>query len=117
MLEGRLVRLRALEPGDLEPNYRWVNDAEVIRYLDMRYPISRVEEERWLRGRPANDFSNGVFFAIETKDGVYIGNLALPRPAPGAPGGRAGHRDRREGLLVERLRHGRHRHAAALCVR
>ena len=82
MLEGRLVRLRALEPDDLEPNYRWVNDVEVTRYLDTRYPISRGEEERWLANRPANDLAHGVHLAIETKDGVYIGNLALHGPHP-----------------------------------
>ena len=77
MLEGKLVRLRAVEQEDLERDVTWVNDREVTRFLSMRYPISRAEEERWLRDRPPNDFSNGPFFAIETKDGVHIGNTNL----------------------------------------
>ena len=77
MLEGKLVNLRALEPGDLDRDVQWVNDRDVTRFLAMRYPISKAEEERWLRDRPPNDFSNGVFCAIETKDGVHIGNLNL----------------------------------------
>ncbi len=77
MLEGKLVRLRALEPEDLDREYTWINDREVTRFLSMRYPTSRAAEERWLRDRPANDFVNGLSLAIETKDGVHIGNLGL----------------------------------------
>jgi RimJ/RimL family protein N-acetyltransferase len=77
MLEGTLVRLRALEPEDLDREYAWINDPEVTRFLSMRYPTSRAAEERWLRDRPANDFANGLFLAIETKDGVHIGNISL----------------------------------------
>ena len=80
MLEGTLVRLRPLEPADLEREYRWINDREVTRYLAARYPISMAEEERWLRELPANDFTHGVRLAIETKDGVHIGNLDLHQP-------------------------------------
>jgi RimJ/RimL family protein N-acetyltransferase len=82
MLEGKLVRLRALEPEDLDREYTWINDREVTRFLSMRYPTSRAAEERWLRDRPANDFSNGVFFAIETKDGLHIGNTNLMQAHP-----------------------------------
>ena len=77
MLEGKIVRLRPLDAGDLDRDWTWVNDREVTRFLSMRYPISRAEEERWLRDHPPSDFSNGVFFAIETRDGVHIGNLNL----------------------------------------
>jgi RimJ/RimL family protein N-acetyltransferase len=76
MLEGKLVNLRPLEAGDLDRCFTWINDREVTRYLTARYPISRAEEERWLTGRPAADFSN-VGLAIETKDGVHIGNVGL----------------------------------------
>ncbi len=83
MLEGRLVRLRALEAADLEREYRWVNDDEVTQYLaSIRYPMSRADEERWLRDRPANSFASGVTLAIETKDGAHIGNLGLQRLEP-----------------------------------
>ena len=80
MLEGTLVRLRPLEPADLEREYRWINDREVTRYLAARYPIAMEQEERWLRELPANDFTHGVRLAIETKDGVHIGNLDLHQP-------------------------------------
>lgn len=77
MLEGTMVRLRAHDLGDLERDYTWVNDREVTRFISMRYPMSRAEEERWLRERPASNVANGVFLAIETKDGVHIGSTGL----------------------------------------
>jgi len=83
MLEGKITRLRAAELEDLERDLAWVNDPEVTRFLATRYPMSRAEEERWLRDRPTNDFSNGVFFAIETKnERVHIGNTNLMQVHP-----------------------------------
>ena len=80
MIEGQIVRLRPLEPDDLERDFRWFNDREVTRYLAARYPISMTHEERWLRDLPPNDFAHGVRLAIETKEGVHIGNLGLHQP-------------------------------------
>ena len=77
MLEGKLVRLRAQEMGDLERDHAWINDPEVTRYLAARYPISLVDEERWLSGRPQSSSSNGLRLAIDTKDGRHIGNIDL----------------------------------------
>jgi RimJ/RimL family protein N-acetyltransferase len=77
MLEGRQVRLRAVELDDLERYYAWMNDREVTRYLAADYPLSREDERRWLESAPANGFANGVRLAIETKDGVHIGTVAL----------------------------------------
>lgn len=77
MLEGRLVRLRALEPSDAERGHRWVNDPEVKVFLDaVRYPISMAEEERWMEGQTGSSFGR-VILAIETKDGCHIGNVEL----------------------------------------
>ncbi|HXK33167.1 MAG TPA: GNAT family protein [Dehalococcoidia bacterium] len=76
MIEGKLVNLRAPEMGDLERNHRWINDRDVTQYLVMRYPISLAAEEAWMRERTARPLSyDNVFFAIETKDGVHIGNI------------------------------------------
>jgi RimJ/RimL family protein N-acetyltransferase len=91
MLEGKLVRLRPLEPEDLEHAYTWMNDPEVTYFLGMRYPISRVEEDRWLREASANNFASGVRLAIETKEGVLIGSIDLRNTSP---------EDRRAGLGI-----------------
>lgn len=77
MIEGELINLRAREMGDLERNYRWINDGEVTRHLHMRYPISLAAEEAWMCEGCAKPiaFNDNVFFAIETKDGAHIGNI------------------------------------------
>ena len=83
MLEGTKVNLRAPEMDDLERNTRWVNDREVTRFLALRYEMSQLAEESWLRGRAGQPLSyDNVFFAIDTKDGRHIGNLGLERAVP-----------------------------------
>jgi RimJ/RimL family protein N-acetyltransferase len=79
MLEGRLVRLRALEPADAERAYAWINDREVTRYLMARYPLSLEAEKEWVAGASRPDMSKDVPLAIDTKDGVHIGNIGLHR--------------------------------------
>jgi RimJ/RimL family protein N-acetyltransferase len=75
MIEGKLVNLRAPEMSDLERNTRWINDREVTRTLAMRYPMSLAAEEVWMRDRVSRPLAyDHVFFAIDTKDGVHIGN-------------------------------------------
>jgi len=82
MLEGELVRLRAQEPEDLERNLRWINDAEVRQFLlDVRYPISRPEEEKWMETNRGSSFEY-VRLAIETKEGQHIGNIGLGPASP-----------------------------------
>jgi RimJ/RimL family protein N-acetyltransferase len=79
MLEGRLVRLRPLEPSDADNYYRWMNDNEVKQYLGMRYFIPRAAEEEWLRPRTNQQLSyNNLQFAVETlDDGRHIGSIGL----------------------------------------
>ncbi len=78
MIEGTRVNLRAIEMTDLERCQRWINDREVTRRLAMRYPMSMVAEETWLRELTSKPMSfDAVFFAIDTKDGRHIGNIDL----------------------------------------
>ncbi len=76
MLEGRLVRLRAIEPSDRERVDRWVNDLDVTHFLSMRYPLA-WGESAWLSSNATNDFTSGVRLAIETTDGEHIGAINL----------------------------------------
>ncbi len=77
MIEGKLVRLRAVEPKDAENAFRWMNDREVSRGLMARYAFSLESEREWVKNavKPL-DFSNARF-AIETKEGVHIGVCGL----------------------------------------
>lgn len=82
MLEGKLVRLRALEPADAERAYKWINDREVTQYLMARYPYSMEFEKEFLANAArSNDFSD-MRLAIETKDGVHIGICGLHHGRP-----------------------------------
>jgi len=80
MLEGRLVRLRAIEPSDRERAVAWLNDPEVTYYLTERYGRS-PGAETWLSDVPAAGFAD-VRLAVETKDGVHIGAVNLHRVHP-----------------------------------
>ncbi len=75
MIQGQKTKLRAIERGDLPVFVRWFNDPEVRQYLLMYMPMSLAEEEKWFE-RQLEDQNNRVF-AIETTDGVHIGNCGL----------------------------------------
>jgi RimJ/RimL family protein N-acetyltransferase len=80
--DGRLVRLRAREPGDAELLYRWFNDSEVTRYLSLRYPVSRGTEGRFIEqhGQPTYQDAS---FAVETlAEGELIGGVGLLAVSP-----------------------------------
>ena len=80
VIEGKLVNLRAQEMGDLERNHRWINDPEVTQFIVVRYQMSLLAEEHWMRGRIAKVTTfDDAGFAIETKDGRHIGNTGLHR--------------------------------------
>lgn len=75
--EGRLVRLRAREPGDEPMLFRWFNDAEVTRHLSIRYPLSHAQEKEFIE-RVSSIGYNHASFAVETlADGRLIGGCGL----------------------------------------
>ena len=82
MIEGKLVRLRAVEPGDAEDAYRWINDREVTRNLMARYPFSLEFEKDWVQGAAKRTDYSDLSLAIETLDGVHIGHCGLHRGRP-----------------------------------
>jgi len=78
MMLGNQVRLRPIERDDLPRFVAWFGDAEVRRHLAVYLPFSLAQEERWfesLQGRLERQES--VVLAIETSDGVHIGNVGL----------------------------------------
>jgi diamine N-acetyltransferase len=78
MIVGKKVRLRPIERGDLPRFVEWFGDPEVRRHLAIYLPFSLAQEERWfenLQGRLERQ--EDVLLAIETADGVHIGNLGL----------------------------------------
>jgi UDP-4-amino-4,6-dideoxy-N-acetyl-beta-L-altrosamine N-acetyltransferase len=75
MIYGEKVRLRRVEREDIPTFVRWFNDPEVREFLVIDRPLSMAEEERWFE-RQLEDQS-AELFAIETADGVHIGNIGL----------------------------------------
>ncbi len=78
MLYGNRVRLRAIERDDIPRFVTWFNDPEVRRHLEAYRPLSYVMEEKWFEAHAQLD-PNEHLFAIETADGVHIGNIGLHR--------------------------------------
>jgi len=77
MLEGRLVRLRAIEPSDRVRAVAWLNDPEVTYYLTERYGRAG-SDGGWLSDGPPPAFDD-VRLAIETRDGAHVGAVNLHR--------------------------------------
>ena len=47
IIYGKRIRLRGVEPSDLEKFIEWVNDPEVTDGLTLFLPMSSVDEEKW----------------------------------------------------------------------
>jgi len=77
MIEGKKVRIRAIEKTDIDEIMKWVNDPEVMQNLFMRYPVSRYQEEKWIEKALDDSNPRNRVFALETKDGVYLGGMGL----------------------------------------
>lgn len=73
-LSGKKVNLRPLNAEtDLEKSVLWLNDREVTEFLSRFLPLTRNEEKEWFNKKQENN----VVLAIETKKGLYIGNIGL----------------------------------------
>ncbi len=80
MIEGEKVRLRPIEREDLPRFVRWFADPEVRRHLVVYLPFSLAQEERWYEDLQERIRRNeSVLLAIETLEGVHIGNVGLHR--------------------------------------
>jgi len=78
MIEGKKTRLRPIEQDDLPRFVAWFADPDVRRHLLIYMPFSLAEEEQWYQGlleRTAR--REEVTLAIETSEGMHIGNIGL----------------------------------------
>ncbi|MCR6487098.1 GNAT family N-acetyltransferase [Amycolatopsis sp. OK19-0408] len=80
MLEGDLVRLRALEPEDAERIHAFVSDPEVGRWMHRGYPRSLAQVRKKAEERPVNNYEL-VVLGIEA-DGKLIGIVDLRDATP-----------------------------------
>lgn len=77
-LEGKRIYLREVRPSDVnERYYRWMNDPEVTRFLEVRYAPNSLEQIRDFVAGKLGDRDN-IFLAIVLKEGDrHIGNIKL----------------------------------------
>jgi UDP-4-amino-4,6-dideoxy-N-acetyl-beta-L-altrosamine N-acetyltransferase len=75
MLYGQATRLRRIEREDIPTFVRWFSDPEVREFLLLNRPISMAEEQQWFEEQLRSRDSE--VFAIETTEGVHIGNIGL----------------------------------------
>jgi [ribosomal protein S5]-alanine N-acetyltransferase len=78
LVESPRLYLRAVQPSDAEGNYvKWMNDPEVVRFLESRFrPHSVVSLRNYIEDVAASP--DNVFCAIVQKeDGRHIGNVKL----------------------------------------
>jgi len=76
MIFGKRVRLRAIERDDIPRFIKWFNDPDVREHLALYRPLSLAQEEKWFEALAERE-STDHLFAIETCEGVHIGNLGL----------------------------------------
>ena len=80
MYEGKLVRLRAFEAGDLDANHAFVNDYETLRGMmsGIPFPASEADEQQWLNQQ--SSYTRGEYqFAIEDFEGDLVGRCGITR--------------------------------------
>jgi RimJ/RimL family protein N-acetyltransferase len=84
IFEGRLVRLRALEPEDWDSHYAWDQNSDVTRALDyIWFPRSRAVVRRWTEARAeAFPEDDNFHFHIETLAGEPVGSIGVHRAEP-----------------------------------
>ncbi|ASO21472.1 RimJ/RimL family protein N-acetyltransferase [Actinoalloteichus hoggarensis] len=76
-LSGRLVRLRPMEPDEVESLWRWNQDPEVMRWLTARYPESLAQAQARAAARPVNSYSFLLLGIEVIADGALVGVAML----------------------------------------
>jgi RimJ/RimL family protein N-acetyltransferase len=75
-LKGKKTILRPFEDKDAERCCRWVNDPEVAQYISNHWPMTVTEEAKWIADMSSGK-RTGFGLAIETHDGIHIGNMGV----------------------------------------
>jgi RimJ/RimL family protein N-acetyltransferase len=74
-LVGKKVRLRPIEPDDVEMLQRWINTSPARDFIFRRMPISFAAEQDWAANAAVNP--NAPAYVIQTLGGVDIGTISL----------------------------------------
>jgi len=74
-LRGKKVILRPFAKSDVPTLTRWINDAEVRRFITISFPGREEQEAEWVSKLGSDD--KNIVLAIETLDGVFIGSMGI----------------------------------------
>tara|TARA_B100000497_G_C7533569_1_gene323430 strand:- start:260 stop:775 length:516 start_codon:yes stop_codon:yes gene_type:complete len=77
MLEGENIKLRALEPQDLDLFYQWENDSTIWKISQTYTPFSKHILSRYLENAHQDIFTAKQLRLMIEKDGVSIGTIEL----------------------------------------
>lgn len=77
IIRGERVYLRAPERSDIPDFVRWFNDADVLRNLAMRAPMSQAAEERWFDDMLTRQGADLHLVICMTADDRAIGTVGL----------------------------------------
>ena len=77
MLEGENIKLRALEPEDLDLFYQWENDSTIWKISQTYAPFSKHILSRYLENAHQDIFTAKQLRLMIEKDGVSIGTIEL----------------------------------------
>ena len=77
MLVGENIRLRALEPEDLDLFYKWENDSSIWKISQTYKPFSRNLLKRYLENAHQDIFTVKQLRLMIEREGVAIGTIDL----------------------------------------
>ncbi len=76
MLKGTSVTLRAFDSTELDKHRLWINDRDIMFFLNRAFPVSDLEHQKWYERVIGDDKT--VFFSIfENVNNTYIGAVWL----------------------------------------
>jgi RimJ/RimL family protein N-acetyltransferase len=75
--QGKLIRLRAIEPEDAETFYSWNFDSEMARAVDFVWPPTSLQSVReWAQKSATQEFKDDIVnFALEDREGNLAGSI------------------------------------------
>lgn len=79
MYYGEKVCLRAYKKEDIEKAYKFMNDAELKKFLvtTIPFPMTLWEEEVFIKSQKSNNNGNYNFAITDTITGKYIGGCGI----------------------------------------
>jgi len=80
MLKGKSVLLRPVRRSDISYFLKWLNDPEVIQYLELYLPMTEMYEEKFIEELGTTRAKSDVILVIEAIEGDStrpIGNCGL----------------------------------------